>query len=327
MKTILKNIIALLIFGLAFSCSVKAQQKEVLQDQVPVREDVLFFSYFRDNGEDGLHLAYSEDGYKWNTLNDDESFLVPEVGESVLMRDPCIIYGPDKQFHMVWTAGWNERGIGYAHSADLVNWSGQLYIPVMQHEKNALNCWAPEIVYDEVREQYLIFWSTTISGQFPENRGSGGNQYNHRMYAVSTRDFSSFSETKLFYDHGFNVIDGSIFKAGKDEYIMFLKDETKVPKAEKNIRWATAQQIDGPYSDASEPITGDYWAEGPTCIKTGDKYIVYFDKYELGSMGAVESCDLKNWKDISDQISFRGGVRHGTVFKVPFDIAQELIHP
>lgn len=318
---------ALLVFGLAFSNPLNAQQKEGLRDQVLAQEDVLFFSYFKGNGEDGLHLAYSEDGYQWNTLNDDESFLKPEVGESVLMRDPCILYGPDKLFHMVWTSGWNERGIGYARSKDLVNWSEQMYIPVMQHEENALNCWAPEIFYDDVKEEFLIIWSTTISGQFPKTSATGGNKYNHRMYALSTPDFSNFSQARLFYDHGFNVIDGSIFKLGEKDYILFLKDETKLPEAEKNIRWAKAEQIGGPYSSPSEAITGDYWAEGPTCIKTGEKYIVYFDKYEQGSMGAVESIDLINWKDISDRISFRGGVRHGTVFRVPFDIAQELIHP
>ncbi|TKG93470.1 glycosyl hydrolase [Puteibacter caeruleilacunae] len=288
------------------------------------QKEVLFFSYFKGNGEDGLHLAFSEDGYKWNTLKNDESFLQPEVGESVLMRDPCIIYGPDKRFHMVWTSGWNEKGIGYANSKDLVNWSDQIYIPVMKHEENAQNCWAPEIVYDDVQQQYMIFWSTTISDKFTETKGSGGNKYNHRMYSITTKDFKTFSETKLFYDHGFNVIDGSILKMDEG-YMMFIKDETKVPVAQKNIRWTTANKIEGPYTAPSEPITGKYWAEGPTCIKWDGKYIVYFDKYTQKSMGAVESTDLKNWKDISDQISFTGGVRHGTVFKVPAKIAKKLL--
>jgi len=48
------------------------------------QNDVLFFSYFKGNGEDGLHLAYSEDGYLWNTLKNDESFLKPTVGERSL---------------------------------------------------------------------------------------------------------------------------------------------------------------------------------------------------------------------------------------------------
>ena len=42
-------------------------------------------------------------------------------------------------------------------------------------------------------------------------------------------------------------------------------------------------------------------------------------------MGAVESGDLQNWKDISDKLSFTGGVRHGTVFKVPGNIAAKII--
>ncbi len=288
------------------------------------QEEVLFFSYFKENGEDGLHLAYSQDGYTWNTLKNDKSFLVPTVGESVLMRDPCVIYGPDKQFHMVWTAGWTEKGIGYASSKDLENWSEQKYIEVMNHETTVKNCWAPEIVYDGTKEQYMIFWSTTIPGRFPETDMSGDNGYNHRMYYVTTKDFENFSETKLLYDHGFNVIDGSILKQG-NKYILFLKDETRWPKPEKNIRWASSTNIEGPYSEASEPITGDYWAEGPTCLKNGDKYIVYFDKYRKKQMGAVESGDLKSWTDISDKISFTGGVRHGTVFKVPGKIAKKII--
>lgn len=289
------------------------------------QDNVLFFSYFKGNGEDGLHLAFSEDGYNWNTLKNDKSFLQPVVGESVLMRDPCIIYGPDQQFHMVWTSGWSERGIGYASSKDLVNWSEQIYIPVMKHEATALNCWAPEIIYDETKKQYMIFWSTTIPDRFPETDGSGDNKYNHRMYFTTTKNFKSFSKSQLLYDHGFNVIDGSILKLKKDEFVMFLKDETKLPKAEKNIRWATANKLEGPYTIPSEPITGNYWAEGPTCIKNGDNYIVYFDKYRKGSMGAVESSDLKNWTEISDNISFTGGVRHGTVFKVPQKIAKKII--
>jgi len=58
------------------------------------------FSYFKDNGQDGLHLAYSHDGLKWTALKNDRSFLKPQVG-GMLMRDPCICRGPDATFHMV----------------------------------------------------------------------------------------------------------------------------------------------------------------------------------------------------------------------------------
>jgi hypothetical protein len=287
------------------------------------KDKVYLFSYFKGNGEDGLHLAYSRDGYNFTALNNDRSFLRPEVGISKLMRDPCIIRTDDGIFHMVWTAGWTERGIGYSSSKDLINWSEQKYIMVMDKEASARNTWAPEIIHDKKNSQFLIFWATTIPGRFPDTEKAGDTGYNHRIYSVTTRDFITFSETKLFYDHGFNVIDATISKNRK-LYVMFLKDETRNPP-QKNIRLATSSDLYGPYSPPSEPITGNYWAEGPTSVKIKNTRIVYFDKYVDNKMGAVTSGDLKTWSDISDRISFPEGSRHGTVFIADEKTLQKLL--
>lgn len=284
-----------------------------LVQEVP-RDTVLLYSYFTGNGEDGLHLAYSRDGYEWKALNGGKSILKPTAGGDKLMRDPCIIRGGDGKFHMVWTVSWNEKGIGYAHSEDLLHWSKQQFLPVMEDEEETLNSWAPEINYDAQDERYMIYWASTIPGRFPSTAGKGDEKYNHRMYYTTTRDFESFSETKLLYDQGFNVIDATI-KPADNRYVMFLKNETRWPP-EKNIRIAYGQQLTGPYGEASASITGEYWAEGPTALKLGNRWIVYFDKYRKGHMGAVTSTDLKEWKDISDQVSFPEGMRHGTVFKI-----------
>lgn len=285
--------------------------------------NVYLFSYFKGNGEDGLHLAYSKDGLTWTAINNDKSFLVPVVGVSKLMRDPCIIRTKDGTFHMVWTSGWTERGIGYASSKDLINWSEQKYLEVMAKEPTARNCWAPEIVYDEIGKQFLIFWSTTIPGRFPETQAQGESQYNHRIYFITTKDFVTISETKLFYNPGFNSIDATINPNGK-EFVMFLKDETVVPP-QKNIKVAASQSLYGPYSPASAPITGNYWAEGPTAVKIADKWYVYFDKYRERKYGAVASEDLKNWEDISGKVTFPAGARHGTVFQVEEKVLEKLL--
>jgi hypothetical protein len=282
------------------------------------------FSYFKGNGEDGLHLAYSLDGYNFKVLNNDQSFLKPVVGVSKLMRDPCIIQTPDGTFHMVWTAGWTEHGIGYASSKDLINWSEQKYLIVMEKEPSARNTWAPEIIYDKKQKQFLIIWSTTIPGRFPETQKAGDTGYNHRIYYVITKDFNTFSETKLFYNEGFNVIDATINKNGK-KFVMFVKDETIEPP-QKNIRVTSADILYGPYSAPTEPITGKYWAEGPTSIKRGDTWFVYFDKYRERKMGAVISRDLVTWEDISDQISFPAGTKHGTVFEVKKSVLDKLLN-
>jgi beta-xylosidase len=231
---------------------------------------------------------------------------------------------------MVWTVSWNEKGIGYAHSQDLINWSDQKYIPVMEHEPDAQNCWAPEVFYDERTGRYLIFWATTIPGRFPEtdnqsNDGPPAPGRNHRMYYVTTTDFNEFSETKLFYDHGFNVIDATLIGV-KNRYVMFLKDESNKPfEPQKNIRMAFSDSAEGPYSPPTEPITGDYWAEGPTVVKIGDKWHVYFDKYRLRRYGLLVSTDLFNWSEMSDNLVYPPGMRHGTVFEVPKSVLDNLL--
>ena len=278
------------------------------------QDSVYIFSYFKDNGQDGLHLAYSTNGYAWKSLKNDSSFLTPAAGKDKLMRDPCIIRGADGRFHMVWTVSWNEKGIGYASSSDLIQWSEQTYIPVMEHEDSARNCWAPEIFYDAPTKKYLIFWATTIPGRFSSTETSGDDKYNHRIYYTTTKDFKHFEKAKLLYDRGFNVIDATIVKNGK-EYVMVLKDETRTPP-QKNLRTATSLQPVGGYTSPSEPITGQYWAEGPTVLRVKNTWIVYFDKYTLHTYGAVASDDMKRWTDISDRVSFPKGTRHGTAFVI-----------
>ena len=71
------------------------------------------FSHFRGEGEDGLHLAYSYDGLTWKPLKNGNALLRPKVGRDKLMRDPCIISGPDGRFHMVWTVSWREKARKY----------------------------------------------------------------------------------------------------------------------------------------------------------------------------------------------------------------------
>ncbi|MDE3236723.1 MAG: glycoside hydrolase family 43 protein [Bacteroidota bacterium] len=300
------RILFLTICFLSLHCISHAQQNS---------GNIFLFCYFKNNGQDGLHLAYSRDGYTFKALHKDSSFLQPTVSKDKLMRDPCIIRGADGLFHMVWTVSWNAKGIGYASSADLIHWSEQQYLPVMEQEDSARNAWAPEITYDAANKEYMIYWATTIAGKYGATDRSVENGYNHRIYYVTTKDFKSFSTTHLLYDKGFNVIDATIVP-GNNRFIMFLKDETLKPVPQKNIHIAMAAQLTGPYSDPSPAITGHYWAEGPTALRMDRLWIVFFDKYREHTYGAVSSTDLVNWIDISDRISLPKGIRHGSVFMI-----------
>jgi hypothetical protein len=279
------------------------------------------FAYFVKNGEDGLHLAVSDDGYSFEALNEGRSFLTPQVGEAKLMRDPCLLRGPDGTFHLVWTTAWEGKTIGYASSTDLIHWSEQKAIPVMAEEPGTRNCWAPEIAYDETRKQFLIFWATTIKGKFPETLTPEEKGYNHRIYSTTTKDFSAFTPTRLFYEPGFNVIDATLLRAN-DRFYLIVKDETQKP-VKKNLRIASSTDIEGPFTELSAPFTRD-WVEGPTAIKVVDSFVVYYDCYREKHYGAVRSKDLKTWEDVTARVHFPAGTRHGTVIEVPASLVSVL---
>ncbi len=284
-------------------------------------EDCFLFSYFVGNGEDGLHLARSSDGYHWQAINGGTSFLAPQAGKSRLMRDPCLLRGPGGTFHLVWTNGWKDQTIGYASSKDLLHWSEQQAIGVMAHEPQTMNCWAPEVVYDEAKQQYVIFWSSTIPGRFPQTDATGDGKYNHRIYATTTKDFKSFAPTRLFFDGGFNVIDATMLHA-EGKYYLIVKDETLKP-VKKNLRIAVGYSPEGPFGAASAPFTSS-WVEGPSAIRIGDEYVVFFDCYTKGHYGAARSRNLKDWEDITSRVSFPQGTRHGTVLRVPKSVVDKL---
>jgi hypothetical protein len=308
-----------LVVGLlVVSASAGAHAQPAPANNAP-QATAYLFTYFVGNGEDGLHLAYSRDGYHWSALNPGHSYLRPEIGPHRLMRDPCLRQGPDGTFHMVWTTGWGDRIIGYASSRDLLQWSPQKAIPVMSHEPGARNAWAPELFYDDVKSQFLIFWSTTIPGRFPATDETGDRGLNHRIYYVTTKDFQTFSPTRLFFDDGFNCIDATLLKA-RGKYFLIVKDETAHP-VKKHLRIATGDAAEGPFGKAAAPFTGD-WVEGPSPLAIDDEFLVYFDHYTRPQYyGGVRSKDLVHWEDVSRQMTFPKGIRHGTAVRVP---AQQL---
>lgn len=285
----------------------------------------LFAFFYNEREADGFRLAWSPDGYDFRMLNAGQPYLQPAVGEAKIMRDPCLYQAPDGRYHLLWTTGWTGRDIGYATSTDLLTWTGQRALPVMAHEPAAQNCWAPEVVWVESAQHFLIVWSTTILGRFPETELSNKRpERNHRIYATTTRDFQTFTPTRLFYDGGFNVIDATLLPDGA-QWLMFVKNETVQPQTEKNIRLVRGLGPEGPWGEASPPLTGAYWAEGPTAIKVGDEYRVYFDKHMDNAIGLVRSRDLVRWEDVSARITMPAHARHGSILAVPRSVVQRLL--
>lgn len=275
------------------------------------KDSVWLFVSFKDPGDRGIWLALSCDGKKWAPANKDQPVLVPDLSKGK-MRDPFIVRGPENKFHILWTSG---RGrIGHAVSTDLVHWSDQQIIPILRDDPRVLNTWAPEMIFDQQNENWRIFWSSTIKGDFPETVGQVENEKNHRIYSMTTADFKNFSDPVLFFDPGYPVIDATIMLED-NRYNMVFKDERRWP-LHKQLRTARSSSLDGPWVEISEPITVS-WTEGPTLIRLNGKYVIYYDHYEKPQhMKAIQSDDFRNWKSLEGKVEFPPLYKHGSFLKI-----------
>lgn len=278
-------------------------------------DEALLLTYFTGNGESGLKMAWGRDGYTFAALNKGKGFWECTIGEQKLVRDPCFSVGPDGTVHFVWTTGWKEPCFGYIRTRDFKTWSPQKLITPFGPDEKPQNCWAPEITFDAELGHFMIYWSTTL----PTNTNKiEGDDKNHRIFYTITTDFEHFSPTKMLYDPGFNVIDASIVRdPDTDRWLMFVKDERKVPQAKKNLYIAASGKLEGPYEKIVEPFTGRQWAEGPTAQKIGDRWFCWFDRYGNHEYALMTSSDLKTWTEETGALSTPQGVRHFTVGRVP----------
>lgn len=278
-------------------------------------EPVYMSTSFHEPATDGLRYLYSYDGENWEDL--DTTFLSPAVGPSKLMRDPSMVKGPDGTYHLVWTTGWRgDLGFGYASSKDLVNWSSQEFIPVMEYDTATVNVWAPELYYDDEDDRFIIIWASTIPYQFP--KGIEDERNNHRMYYTTTKDFKTFSDAKLYLDPGFSVIDAVIVKRAPKDYVLVLKDNTR---PNRNLKVAFGDNPLGPWNQVSEAFSGNF-VEGPTVLKLGDAWYIFSDVYKEYRYGVIKTTDFIHFTDVSNQFSIPKGHKHGTIFTTSKDVLE-----
>ena len=278
-------------------------------------DEVFVMSYFRTDAE-ALHLAYSLDGYNWQALNRNEPILESTIG-ALSMRDPCIRPDQDGVFRLLWTDGWQSPQIGYSYSYDLICWQEQTLIPMMAEVEHARNCWAPEFFYDHEADEYRLIWATTVLDK---------DDWDHRIWSSVTHDFETFTPPELYFDPGYTVIDATmVYDDGR--YVMPFKDErgTNDPDTEyKAVRVAEATSGAGPFGNISDLVTRSL-TEGPTVFRLGDNWIMFCDLFHENSFSASISSDLREWRDITDQVKFPERPRHGTVFTINQEILRLLL--
>lgn len=278
-----------------------------------------------------VYFMVSQDGRSWKALNDGRPVLVSTVGERGV-RDPYILRSADgSRFFLLATDlsihlnhDWNRaqtaasQSIVVWESEDLVNWSEPRLVKVAPD--NAGCTWAPEAIYDQQQQEYIVFWaSKTADDDFAKQR----------IWAARTKDFKTFGEPYVYIEKPTTVIDTTIVNE-EGVYYRFTKDEKhKAITMERSGDGQVWNEVDG-FSLAK--LTG---YEGPTCFmierpQDGKpaKWCLLLDWYSRGrGYQAYETDDLSQGKFVkAPPMDFPfEPVRHGTVIPITRDEMARLV--
>ncbi|MFD7940316.1 glycoside hydrolase family 43 protein [Streptomyces sp. NPDC059755] len=167
----------------------------------------------------GLHLAVSTDGLQWMPLNQNNPVATPTEG-ALGLRDPFILRKQDGTYVVIATdlkgTDWSyvSQYVHVWNSADLRTFTG--YHRLKLHDMNT-HSWAPEAFWDAGRGQYALIYSAV-------------NSSGHNVIMVNyTTDFVTASAPQVFFDPGYDVIDGDMAVGVNGvNYLYFKKDQTLV---------------------------------------------------------------------------------------------------
>ncbi|MCU0918505.1 MAG: hypothetical protein MUC88_28690 [Planctomycetes bacterium] len=219
------------------------------------------------------------------------------------------------------------------------------------------NTWAPEVHWDPVQKNYAIIWSSATAGvQGDGGHNSGGLEKDparkvkpdlrhHRTFISRTTDFRSFTDAQVFFSPGVSEIDAMMAfddrgtpDASDDRWVMVCKNEQMQELGGKNIRVTTVpadltkpfppqfrsptdpgKPWSGPVAGPGSSVQADQWTEGPTLLKVGDEWRLYFDRFRLKAnrFGLAASTDLVQWIDRTSELRVPPQAMHGTIFRAP----------
>lgn len=213
----------------------------------------------------GLHLAVSQDGLNWTPLNQNAPLVTPTQGAGGL-RDPFLMRKQDGTFVVLATdlkgTDWNYNST-YIHvwdSTDLRTFTG--YRRVKLHDMTGTHSWAPEAYWDAARGRYGILYSSV-------------NSSGHNVIMVSyTTDFVTTSSPQVFFDPGYDIIDGNLTVGVNGvNYLYYKVNQTLVGARSTTLNPGSFT----PFSTAAS----HGGTEAPTVVKSlsSDTWYLWGDTY------------------------------------------------
>jgi arabinoxylan arabinofuranohydrolase len=285
------------------------------------------FAYFKGNAvaDEALCYAISTDGYNYRALNNNQPVLDSKLISSTGgIRDPHILRGVDgRSFYMVLTdmtssKGWDSnRAMVLLKSNDLINWKHTV-INIQQSykgQKNLKRVWAPQTIYDQAKEKYMVYWSM--------QHGTGPDII---YYAYANDDFTGFvsAPAVLFTPkNGKSCIDGDIIDKNGLFYLFYKTEgngngiRLAITDSLTSGKWIEQPGYKQQTRDAVE-------GSGVFKLNGSDKYILMYDVYGKGKYQFCESYDLDKFKVIDREVKMDFHPRHGTIIPLSREELKKL---
>lgn len=294
----------------------------------------LFVHFKEKSTPDGeqVYFGLSRDGFIWEQVNKGQPVLWAFYGDKGV-RDHTIVRNHlDGKYHIFATDlslsygmrgkykhSWEEvsrngsKCLAHWESEDLLHWTEQKLVQLGDEQFGCL--WAPDIVFDQKRKEYVLHWS---SSHKENNYGCKGIFYSR------TKDFRHFTPPALLYrEEESGVIDSAIYEED-GTYYMFLKHE----KNPARIIELCAQEVTGPYQKIEQfdermqvLEAGQY--EAPTAVRLEDgRWCLFLDYYGVPGAGQgyvpfiAPNLASGDFVRSDKMFSFPYGFKHGTILKI-----------
>jgi beta-xylosidase len=280
-----------------------------------------------------IYFGLSKDGRNWKALNGGNPVLVSDLGEKGV-RDPYILRSHDgSKFYLLATDlsinlnhDWGRathagsKSIVIWESTDLLHWSAPRLVQVAADDAGCT--WAPEAMYDEDTQDYLVFWAS---------QNGSDNFAKQRIWACRTKDFKTFSKPFIYIDKANHVIDTDIVREN-GKYYRFSKDEQF-----KAITMEVSDKLMGPWKDVPNfSLSKLVGYEGPACFLLEPAsmgkpatWCLLLDYYSRGQgYQPYITHDLKSGKFTpAGNIKFPFLFRHGAVLPLTAEEYARLANP
>ena len=292
------------------------------------------FTHFKERippeGE-RVYFAVSKDGFNWEQINGGNSILEAKKGFKgcrdieiirlkdnsfvILTTDECIAYRYDENLNVNWKIvnSTGSKCLRMWKTKDLINFSEERLVHFGRDDFGCM--WAPEVFYDELRDEYLIHWGSTVKED---------NFTHMSIFCSTTKDFETFSEPKVFFTKDNEILDSHIVKVD-DTYHLFYKNSERPAM---NMH-ATGKDLYGPYENDDDfeaymstlEQPGSY--EAPTTLILPDgRWCLMLDFFgcEKAKMGYVPFVSSKpgdsKLRMSKESFSFPYGFKHGGVIEI-----------